>query len=142
MRLHVKLKEFLSMFFMAILFFPAFNASLFFTGVKPLYSIIKCSTEIFYDWRMLILCFGFMSFSFLNIHVILLTIIKSFLIKKTKVVNFATDITIQLTLIFLLIAIVIAPLIAPLSQDMSILIITPAVIIREFSQEQSILKMA
>ena len=49
MRLHVKLKEFLSMFFMAILFFPAFNASLFFTGVKPLYSIIKCSTEIFYD---------------------------------------------------------------------------------------------
>ncbi|EEQ5365401.1 hypothetical protein D8P08_004470, partial [Escherichia coli] len=31
----------------------------------------------------------------------------------TKVVNFATDITIQLTLIFLLIAIVIAPLIAP-----------------------------
>ncbi|EFZ51698.1 hypothetical protein BANRA_00692 [Escherichia coli] len=29
MRLHVKLKEFLSMFFMAILFFPAFNASLF-----------------------------------------------------------------------------------------------------------------
>ncbi|HFO7814726.1 hypothetical protein OFC87_24450, partial [Escherichia coli] len=25
MRLHVKLKEFLSMFFMAILFFPAFN---------------------------------------------------------------------------------------------------------------------
>ncbi|TJE20217.1 hypothetical protein C9224_20235 [Escherichia coli] len=55
MRLHVKLKEFLSMFFMAILFFPAFNASLFFTGVKPLYSIIKCSTEIFYDWRMLIL---------------------------------------------------------------------------------------
>ncbi|ENT2333196.1 TPA: protein YkfM, partial [Shigella sonnei] len=56
MRLHVKLKEFLSMFFMAILFFPAFNASLFFTGVKPLYSIIKCSTEIFYDWRMLILC--------------------------------------------------------------------------------------
>ncbi|KDG67827.1 hypothetical protein AF43_00211 [Escherichia coli MGH 57] len=51
MRLHVKLKEFLSMFFMAILFFPAFNASLFFTGVKPLYSIIKCSTEIFYDWR-------------------------------------------------------------------------------------------
>lgn len=33
--------------------------------------------------------------------------------KKTKVVNFATDITIQLTLIFLLIAIVIAPLIAP-----------------------------
>lgn len=64
MRLHVKLKEFLSMFFMAILFFPAFNASLFFTGVKPLYSIIKCSTEIFYDWRMLILCFGFMSFSF------------------------------------------------------------------------------
>ena len=92
MRLHVKLKEFLSMFFMAILFFPAFNASLFFTGVKPLYSIIKCSTEIFYDWRMLILCFGFMSFSFLNIHVILLTIIKSFLIKKTKVVNFATDI--------------------------------------------------
>ncbi|HFO2569247.1 TPA: hypothetical protein ACHVF0_004600, partial [Shigella sonnei] len=26
MRLHVKLKEFLSMFFMAILFFPAFNA--------------------------------------------------------------------------------------------------------------------
>ncbi len=27
MRLHVKLKEFLSMFFMAILFFPAFNAS-------------------------------------------------------------------------------------------------------------------
>lgn len=34
MRLHVKLKEFLSMFFMAILFFPAFNASLFFTGVK------------------------------------------------------------------------------------------------------------
>ncbi len=113
MRLHVKLKEFLSMFFMAILFFPAFNASLFFTGVKPLYSIIKCSTEIFYDWRMLILCFGFMSFSFLNVHVILLTIIKSFLIKKTKVVNFATDITIQLTLIFLLIAIVIAPLIAP-----------------------------
>lgn len=113
MRLHVKLKEFLSMFFMAILFFPAFNASLFFTGVKPLYSIIKYSTEIFYDWRMLILCFGFMSFSFLNIHVILLTIIKSFLIKKTKVVNFATDITIQLTLIFLLIAIVIAPLIAP-----------------------------
>lgn len=89
------------MFFMAILFFPAFNASLFFTGVKPLYSIIKCSTEIFYDWRMLILCFGFMSFSFLNVHVILLTIIKSFLIKKTKVVNFATDITIQLTLIFL-----------------------------------------
>ncbi|EHL0721445.1 hypothetical protein CTR43_004856, partial [Escherichia coli] len=66
MRLHVKLKEFLSMFFMAILFFPAFNASLFFTGVKPLYSIIKCSTEIFYDWRMLILCFGFISFSFLN----------------------------------------------------------------------------
>ena len=57
--------------------------------------------------------FGFMSFSFLNVHVILLTIIKSFLIKKTKVVNFATDITIQLTLIFLLIAIVIAPLIAP-----------------------------
>ncbi|MGL9572070.1 protein YkfM, partial [Escherichia coli] len=49
MRLHVKLKEFLSMFFMAILFFPAYNASLFFTGVKPLYSIIKCSTEIFYD---------------------------------------------------------------------------------------------
>ncbi len=46
MRLHVKLKEFLSMFFMAILFFPAFNASLFFTGVKPLYSIIKCSTLI------------------------------------------------------------------------------------------------
>ncbi|EFQ0006257.1 hypothetical protein EK552_23360, partial [Shigella sonnei] len=45
--------------------------------------------------------------------VILLTIIKLFLIKKTKVVNFATDITIQLTLIFLLIAIVIAPLIAP-----------------------------
>lgn len=33
--------------------------------------------------------------------------------KKTKVINFATDITIQLTLIFLLIAIVIAPLIAP-----------------------------
>ena len=84
MRLHVKLKEFLSMFFMAILFFPAFNASLFFTGVKPLYSIIKCPTEIFYDWRMLILCFGFMSFSFLNIHVILLTIIKSFLIKKNE----------------------------------------------------------
>ncbi|EPU0888088.1 TPA: hypothetical protein ACNTQJ_004158, partial [Escherichia coli] len=27
MRLHVKLKEFLSMFFIAILFFPAFNAS-------------------------------------------------------------------------------------------------------------------
>ncbi|MFL4787976.1 hypothetical protein ACJ6VH_21895, partial [Escherichia coli] len=25
MRLHVKLKEFLSMFFIAILFFPAFN---------------------------------------------------------------------------------------------------------------------
>ncbi|MCM4847062.1 hypothetical protein MMS33_28580, partial [Escherichia coli] len=25
MRLHVKLKEFLSVFFMAILFFPAFN---------------------------------------------------------------------------------------------------------------------
>ena len=93
MRLHVKLKEFLSMFFIAILFFPAFNASLF------------C--------RMLILCFGFISFSLLNIHVILLTIIKSFLIKKTKVINFATDITIQLTLIFLLIAIVIAPLIAP-----------------------------
>ncbi|EFC6853021.1 hypothetical protein FEH35_24705, partial [Escherichia coli] len=55
----------------------------------------------------------FISFSLLNIHVILLTIIKSFLIKKTKVINFATDITIQLTLIFLLIAIVIAPLIAP-----------------------------
>ena len=108
MRLHVKLKEFFSMFFIAILFFPAFNASLFFTGIKPLYSIIKGSTEIFYDWRMLIL-----SFSLLNIHVILLTIIKSFLIKKTKVINFATDITIQLTLIFLLIAIVIAPLIAP-----------------------------
>lgn len=109
MRLHVKLKEFFSMFFIAILFFPAFNASLFFTGIKPLYSIIKGSTEIFYDWRMLILCFGFISFSLLNIHVILLTIIKSFLIKKTKVINFATDITIQLTLIFLLIAIVIAP---------------------------------
>ncbi|MGG7246090.1 hypothetical protein ACQ7A7_26730, partial [Escherichia coli] len=31
MRLHVKLKEFFSMFFIAILFFPAFNASLFFT---------------------------------------------------------------------------------------------------------------
>ncbi len=46
MRLHVKLKEFLSMFFMAILFFPAFNASLFFTGVKPLYSIIKCLSLI------------------------------------------------------------------------------------------------
>ena len=102
MRLHVKLKEFFSMFFIAILFFPAFNASLFFTGIKPLYSIIKGSTEIFYDWRMLILCFGFISFSLLNIHVILLTIIKSFLIKKTKVINFATDITIQLTLIFLL----------------------------------------
>mgnify|MGYP006893537548 CR=1 FL=1 len=29
MRLHVKLKEFFSMFFIAILFFPAFNASLF-----------------------------------------------------------------------------------------------------------------
>ena len=84
MRLHVKLKEFLSMFFMAILFFPAFNASLFFTGVKPLYSIIKCSTEIFYDWRMLILCFGFMSFSFLNIHVILLTIIKIILNQKNE----------------------------------------------------------
>ncbi|HFL9865521.1 TPA: hypothetical protein ACNS92_004804, partial [Escherichia coli] len=27
MRLHVKLKEFFSMFFIAILFFPAFNAS-------------------------------------------------------------------------------------------------------------------
>ncbi|EPK5814794.1 protein YkfM, partial [Escherichia coli] len=26
MRLHVKLKEFFSMFFIAILFFPAFNA--------------------------------------------------------------------------------------------------------------------
>ncbi|EEV2754534.1 hypothetical protein EIF99_004638, partial [Escherichia coli O139] len=84
MRLHVKLKEFFSMFFIAMLFFPAFNASLFFTGIKPLYSIIKGSTEIFYDWRMLILCFGFISFSLLNIHVILLTIIKSFLIKKTK----------------------------------------------------------
>ncbi|WP_059260063.1 protein YkfM [Escherichia albertii] len=113
MRLHVKLKDFLSMFFIAILFFPAFNASLFFTGIKPLYSIIKGCTEIFYDWRMLILCFGFISFSFLNIHVILLTIIKSFLIKKTKVINFATDITMQLTLTFLLIAIAIAPLMAP-----------------------------
>ncbi|RZN39065.1 hypothetical protein FEK48_18355 [Escherichia sp. E2593] len=113
MRLHVKLKDFLSMFFMAILFFPAFNASLFFTGIKPLYSIIKGCTEIFYDWRMLILCFGFISFSFLNIHIILLTTIKSFLIKKTKVINFATDITMQLTLIFLLIAIAIAPLMAP-----------------------------
>ncbi|APJ57056.1 hypothetical protein C4A54_01611 [Escherichia coli] len=38
---------------------------------------------------------------------------KIILNKKTKVINFATDITIQLTLIFLLIAIVIAPLIAP-----------------------------
>lgn len=38
---------------------------------------------------------------------------KIILNQKTKVVNFATDITIQLTLIFLLIAIVIAPLIAP-----------------------------
>ena len=113
MRLHVKLKDFLSMFFIAILFFPAFNASLFFTGIKPLHSIIKGCTEIFYDWRMMILCFGFISFSFLNIHVILLTIIKSFLIKKTKVINFATDITIQLTLTFLLIAIAIAPLMAP-----------------------------
>ncbi len=113
MHLHVKLKDFLSMFFMATLFFPAFNAALFFTGIKPLYSIIKGCAEIFYDWRMLILCFGFISFSFLNIHVILLTIIKSFLIKKTKVINFATDITIQLTLKFLIIAIAIAPLIAP-----------------------------
>ncbi|MDD8891339.1 hypothetical protein LAY28_18375, partial [Escherichia coli] len=104
MRLHVKLKEFLSMFFMAILFFPAFNASLFFTGVKPLYSIIKCATEIFSDWRMLGLCFGFMSFSFVNIHVILLTIIKAWVIKKTTVVELAPNIRIQLTLILLLIA--------------------------------------
>ncbi|MGL9664027.1 protein YkfM, partial [Escherichia coli] len=87
MRLHVKLKEFLSMFFMAILFFPAFNASLFFTGVKPLYSIIKCSTEIFYDWRMLILCFGFMSFYRINVNVILIKIKKSFIIKKTKLLK-------------------------------------------------------
>lgn len=47
MRLHVKLKEFLSMFFMAILFFPAFNASLFFTGVKPLYSIKNAPRKYF-----------------------------------------------------------------------------------------------
>ncbi len=85
MRLHVKLKEFLSMFFYGHIIFSLHSMLLcFFTGVKPLYSIIKCSTEIFYDWRMLILCFGFMSFSFLNIHVILLTIIKSFLIKKNE----------------------------------------------------------
>ncbi len=88
MRLHVKLKEFLSMFFMAILFFPAFNASLFFTGVKPLYSIIKCSTEIFYDWRMLILCFGFMSFSFLNVHVILLTSRQTTLMRRSTQTRF------------------------------------------------------
>ncbi|VCY63333.1 hypothetical protein BANRA_00598 [Escherichia coli] len=63
MRLHVKLKEFLSMFLWPY-YFSLHSMLLCFTGVKPLYSIIKCSTEIFYDWRMLILCFGFMSFSF------------------------------------------------------------------------------
>lgn len=81
MRLHVKLKSFFRCFYGHIIF-PCIQCFFVFTGVKPLYSIIKCSTEIFYDWRMLILCFGFMSFSFLNIHVILLTIIKSFLIKN------------------------------------------------------------
>lgn len=83
-----------------------------------------------------------MSFSFLNVHVILLTIIKSFLIKKTKVVNFATDITIQLTLIFLLIAIVIAPLIAPFVTGYVNANYHPCGNNTGFSQEQSILKMA
>lgn len=94
MCLYVKLKEFFSMFFMVILFFFVFNVFLFFIGVKFLYLIIKCFTEIFYDWRMLILCFGFMLFFFLNIYVILFMIIKLFLIKKMKVVNFVIDIII------------------------------------------------
>ncbi len=39
MRLHVKLKEFLSMFFIAILFFPALIGWLFFTGIDPIYGL-------------------------------------------------------------------------------------------------------
>lgn len=80
--------------------------------------------------------------SFLNVHVILLTIIKVFLIKKTKVVNFATDITIQLTLIFLLIAIVIAPLIAPFVTGYVNANYHPCGNNTGIFREQSILKMA
>lgn len=113
MRSSVKFKDFIIIFFLTALFFPAFNASLFFTGITPLLSLIKGCPIVFYDWRMLILCFGFVSFSLLNIHAIILTLIKLNFIKITNIINFITEKTMDLCLIFLFTAIVIAPFIAP-----------------------------
>lgn len=113
MRLTIDTKELLFILFILFIFFPAFNILMFFCGIVPLYSLIKNSTEIFYDWKMIILVFSFISFSFLHCNVILISIVeKAPLIKETKFIKAITELTLRLCMIFLLIAFGIAPFIS------------------------------
>ncbi|EBV0231122.1 hypothetical protein FTS83_21710 [Salmonella enterica subsp. salamae] len=113
MRLSIDTKEVLFLLFMLFVFFPIFNIAMYFCGILPLYSLMKNDTEIFYDWKMVILLFTFIFFTFLHCNAFLLIFVEKIpLIKNTIFIKKITELTLKLCMIFLLIAFGIAPFIS------------------------------
>lgn len=113
MRTSIDTKELLFILFILLIFFPAFNIILFLFGCAPLYSLAMNNDKIFYDWKMVILIFAFISFMLLYIHTFLLTIVNKIpLIKSTAIIEKVTESTLKASLIFLLIAFGISPFIS------------------------------